>query len=90
MEAEHAPEHDPESAEADLRGGIAETRWDCFSNILNIGEKKICLMKKKRTEWISETTWKYIDERRNLKTNLLSSCSEETKQVYRIAYEQGS
>ena len=77
--------HDTEADDEDL----VENEWNKFKVAYNSTAKKLVGFKKRKfKEWISETTWRAINERRKLNLELNSVRSERIKALKRSAYRE--
>ena len=77
--------HDTETDDEDL----VENEWNKFKVAYNSTATKLVGFKKRKyKEWISETTWRAINERRKLKLELNSVRSERIKALKRSAYRE--
>ena len=77
--------HDTETDSEDL----VEIVWNKFKVAhSNTATKLVRFKKRKFKEWINETTWRVINERRKVKLELNSVRSERMKALKRSAYRK--
>ena len=72
----------------ELNSEDMETHWTAVKeSYQKTAEATIGFHQKKSKPWISEESWRKVDERRNLKEKINSTKSERTKDKWRKEYE---